>query len=282
MASIARNVASQTRRTPRAGRKRQTLRPRRLRTAKDDLPRHRVHRLGRRLDHRARGEIALGDPGSVVEEPRRLVERRHVEFDDRRTEPCQAPERFVVSGGGRVVAENCRWSGFGTPSRKPRGISFNAPRLRRRECASAASGPAMAASAANASSTVSASTETQSSCDRPAPRPRSRRSPRLGFSHDVAQRLRLYLHAGANALQVRVATTLFNAVKASGNPLYRLPTAQDGTDRPGPAAPVRSGAGDGHEQVGRHRPSSAPASFRPRPGVLHRMPGRRSLQPARR
>ena len=62
----------------------------------------RVRRGGQQIaDH----EIALGDPRALIEQPRRLIERLHVEFDQGRAERGPALQRFAISRLRRLVAE---------------------------------------------------------------------------------------------------------------------------------------------------------------------------------
>src|SRR5260221_324271 len=54
---------------------------------------------------RARGEVALGDPGSLVAEPRGWIERLDVDRAEDGAEPLQARERCVVGRGRGLIAE---------------------------------------------------------------------------------------------------------------------------------------------------------------------------------
>ena len=60
--------------------------------ALDDLPRHRKQGVGARFDQRLGRGVALGDPGSLVEQPRHLEERLDVELHYLGAESRQALE----------------------------------------------------------------------------------------------------------------------------------------------------------------------------------------------
>ena len=55
-----------------------------------DLARHRMDRIRRRGEQVADDEIAFGDPRALVEQPRGLVKRLQIEFDQRGAERCPA------------------------------------------------------------------------------------------------------------------------------------------------------------------------------------------------
>src|SRR5262249_59747740 len=76
-----------------------------VRAAKNDLPGDGVKGFRRRGDQRAGGEVALGKPWSLIEEPRRLVERLDVDLDDRGAKGVKPRERRRISGGRCRVPE---------------------------------------------------------------------------------------------------------------------------------------------------------------------------------
>ena len=64
-----------------------------------------MHGLRRGGDQRARRGVALGDPGSFVQQAGRLVERLDIDFLDVGAEPRQAIQRIGIIGGRTLVAE---------------------------------------------------------------------------------------------------------------------------------------------------------------------------------
>ena len=76
-----------------------------VRAGEDHLPRHRMQRFRRGGDQRAGGEIALGDPRSLVEQPRRRVERLDVDLHDFGAESGEPRQRRVVGRFRRAIAE---------------------------------------------------------------------------------------------------------------------------------------------------------------------------------
>ena len=64
-----------------------------------------MDRVRRRRQQRLEHDIALRHPGPFVEQPRRLVERLDVDFDDLRAERGRARDRLVVGAGRGAIAE---------------------------------------------------------------------------------------------------------------------------------------------------------------------------------
>ena len=153
------------------------------RAGRGDLARHRMDRIRRRREQVADHEIALGDPRPLVEQPRGLIKRLEVEFDQRGAERCPALERLAI---GLLRGACRRRRSVGRCAARRAGVlretRSSPPSGRSRENGSAASAPAIAASAVMASSTVSENTEMQSSVRQAGTSPAFEISPRLGFS----------------------------------------------------------------------------------------------------
>ena len=92
-----------------------------LARALDDLARHRMQRVGARLDQPLGRGVALGDPGALVEQPRDLEERLDVEFDERRAERGELRRRRRRRRARRRRRRGTRAApGLGTPMRRLR------------------------------------------------------------------------------------------------------------------------------------------------------------------
>ena len=100
----------------------------RPRAGEDDLARHRMHRLVRGRDQRARRDIALGEPGPFIEQARGFVERLDVDLDNDRAKPGNARQRRLV-GRCRTCGRRRTRAGpaSGTPSRTLCGIAPGMP-----------------------------------------------------------------------------------------------------------------------------------------------------------
>ena len=195
----------------------------------------------RRGDQRFDGEIALGDPRPLVEQPRRLVERLDVDFDDcsrRARQGASAPhhrrrpkpDRRRTGAGREAERRAARPCGSGPTARTGRG----------RENGSAASGPAITFSIVIASSTVSANTETQSSVRQAGTTPAVETRPRLGLRPTI-----LLKAAGTRpepAVSVPSASGAMPAPTASAEPVLDPPGMSFGSNRLRPSAVGRAHA----------------------------------------
>ena len=70
-----------------------------------DLARHRMDRIRRGRQQVADHQIAFGDPRALIEQPRGLVERLEIEFDQRGAERCPALQRLAIGFLRGAVAE---------------------------------------------------------------------------------------------------------------------------------------------------------------------------------
>ncbi len=75
------------------------------RAGRGDLARDRVNRIRRGRQQVADHEIAFGDPRPLVEQPRGLVKRLEIEFDQRGAERCPALKRLAIGFLRGAVAE---------------------------------------------------------------------------------------------------------------------------------------------------------------------------------
>jgi hypothetical protein len=64
-----------------------------------------MQRVRRRGEERAHGEVALGDPWPLVEEPRGGIERLDIDLDDRGAERGEVRERRLVGRLRDAIAE---------------------------------------------------------------------------------------------------------------------------------------------------------------------------------
>ena len=145
-----------------------------------------MQRLRVPVDEVADGDVAFGDPRSLIEQPRGLQERVQVDLDQPRAEPFGDAQR---GGESAPRPRRCRKNGVGRRAARRGGSRTGCaapwrrrPRRRGGENGSAASKPSAAASTSSASSAVSVKIDTQSSERQAGTTPRVLIRPRVGFS----------------------------------------------------------------------------------------------------
>ena len=75
------------------------------RAGRGDLARHRMNRIRRGRQQIADHQIAFGDPRSLIEQPRGLIKRLEIEFDQRGAERGPALQRLAIGFLRGAVAE---------------------------------------------------------------------------------------------------------------------------------------------------------------------------------
>ena len=155
----------------------------RTRPAGDDLTRDRVQSIRAAVDEISNCDVTLGDPWSLVEQPRRFKEGAKIDLDEFAAETLDAPQRLAEEALAFAVAEKLQlaWTRRPEPRSLDDARARAAVRLRGARRDPPRRIPCATASTSPASSAVRAKIETQSSERHAGTTPRLLKSPRVGF-----------------------------------------------------------------------------------------------------